>query len=412
MQGVGGQTVVEPGQQKRHCNKGGAQQASQDRIEQLERQGGPFVAAVEATRMPMVVTDPTLANNPIIYANSAFLEMCGYERDEVLGQNYHFLSGENTDPKVAGEIDAALGARQNINIEVQCYTKAGVPIWVAQQVSPVKDDQGRIVQHFSSFIDITHRKLTEERLRRLTEELERRVRNRTKRLQQANEQLKEEVERRAALEGVLRAALEDKQELVQQKVFMIKEVNHRIKNTLQAAQSLLLIQASGESSDTVKDALQSAGRRLARLAEVHELLYRTEGFQTIDVAEYLDVLCRGLLTSFSTDPDQVSLSLETDEVLWGPDLVLPLALIVNEAVSNSLKYAFPQGRRGHIAVELRSAPQTLYRLTIHDDGVGLPEDRRPNSLGLKLIDVFAEQLRGSAVVGNDDGAVVTVTFPA
>ncbi|AWK89507.1 sensor histidine kinase [Azospirillum thermophilum] len=404
--------MIEPGQQKQQRNTGHAQQEAQDRIELLERQGGPFVAAVEATRMPMVVTDPTLANNPIIYANAAFLEMCGYERDEVLGQNYHFLGGENTDPEVADAIDTALGARRSINIEVQFYTKSGTAIWVAQQVSPVKDDQGRIVQHFSSFIDITHRKLTEERLRRLTEELERRVRTRTKRLEQANEQLKEEVERRAALEGVLRAALEDKQELVRQKVFMIKEVNHRIKNTLQAAQSLLLVQASGESSATVKDALQSAGRRLARLAEVHELLYRTEGFQTIDVARYLDVLCRGLLTSFSADPDQVSLSLEADEILWGPDLVLPLALIVNEAVSNALKYAFPQGRRGHIAVELHSAPQTLYRLTIRDDGVGLPDDRGSNSLGLKLIDIFAEQLRGSAVLRNDNGAVVTVTFPA
>ena len=66
--------------------------------------------------MPMVVTDPTIVNNPIIYANAAFLDMCGYDREEVLGQNYHFLGGENTDPEVARKIDAALGARQNIRV--------------------------------------------------------------------------------------------------------------------------------------------------------------------------------------------------------------------------------------------------------------------------------------------------------
>ena len=298
------------------------------------------------------------------------------------------------------------------NIEVQFYTKGGTPIWVAQQVSTVTDDQDRIVQHFASFIDITHRKQAENRLQRMTEDLERRVQARTKRLKQANERLKEEVERRAALEGVLRAALEDKQEAVREKECMIKEVNHRIKNTLQAAQSLLLIQSNREDSDHVKGALQDAGQRLARLAEIHELLYQTEGFQTIDVSNYLETLCRGLLTSFHQDPDQVTLDVDVTELIWGPDLVLPLALIVNEAVSNALKYAFPQGRRGHIDVELRCASQNMYRLTIRDDGVGMPAKRRENSLGLKLVDMFAEQIGGTALIKNEDGTVVTVTFSA
>ncbi|WP_084536860.1 PAS domain-containing sensor histidine kinase [Azospirillum halopraeferens] len=404
--------MTDPSQQKQHQNRGSAQRAAQDKIERLGRVGGPFVAAVEATRMPMVVTDPTIVNNPIIYANAAFLEMCGYDREEVLGQNYHFLGGENTDPEVARMIDTALGARQNINIEVQFYTKDGRAIWVAQQVSTVTDDQDRVVQHFSSFIDITHRKQAEDRLQRMTEDLERRVHARTKKLEEANERLKEEVERRAALESVLRAALEDKQEAVREKEFMIKEVNHRIKNTLQAAQSLLLIQSNQEDSGCVKDALQDAGQRLARLAEVHELLYQTEGYQTIDVSNYLETLCRGLLTSFRRDPDQVTLDVDAAETVWGPDLVLPLALIVNEVVSNALKYAFPQGRRGRICVELRCAPQNMYHLTIRDDGVGMPAKRRENSLGLKLVDMFAEQIGGSAIIKNEGGTIVTVIFPA
>ena len=404
--------MTEPSQQKQHQNRGLAQRAAQDKIEDLGRERGPFVAAVEATRMPMVVTDPTIANNPIIYANAAFLEMCGYDHEEVLGQNYHFLGGENTDPEVADKIEAALGARQNINIEVQFYTKDGRPIWVAQQVSTVTDDQDRIVQHFASFIDLTHRKQAEDRLQRMTEDLDRRVRARTKKLEQANERLKEEVERRAALEGVLRAALEDKQDLVREKEFMIKEVNHRIKNTLQAAQSLLIIQASQEDSERVKDSLQSASRRLTRLAEIHELLYQTEGYQTIDVPGYLETLCQGLMTSLCPNPEQVSLDVDADEVVWGPDLVLPLALIVNETVTNALKYAFPPGGRGRVCVELRATSGNLYRLIVRDDGIGMPAERRKNSLGLKLVDILVKQIRGSALVKNEDGTVVTITFPA
>lgn len=404
--------MSEPSQQKQNPNRGSAQRAARAAIERLGREGGPFVTAVEMTRMPMVVTDPTLGNNPIIFANTAFLEMCGYSHEEVLGQNYHFLGGENTDPEVARKIEAALGARQDITIEVQFYTKDGRPIWVQQYVTPVKDDQDRMVQHFASFIDITDRRQAEDRLQRQAEDLDRRVQARTRKLEQANARLKEEIERRSALEGVLRAALGEKEGLVRQKEFLIKEVNHRVKNTFQAAQALLMIQASQEDSDRVKGALQSAGERFARFAEVHELLYRTEEYQTIDVPGYLETLCRGVLTSFGQDLDQIAFEIDADEVVWGPDLVLPLALIVNEAVSNALKYAFPQGRQGRVCVELRGLPQNRYRLTIRDDGIGLPAKRRENSLGLSLIDLFAKQIGGSALIKNDDGTVVTVTFPA
>lgn len=91
--------------------------------------------------------------------------------------------------------------------------------------------------------------------------------------------------------------------------------------------------------------------------------------------------------------------------------MLPVALIVNEAVSNALKYAFPQGRRGHIAIEVHRAPRNRYRLTIRDDGIGLPGHWRENGLGLKLVAMFAAQIGGRAVVENADGTVVTVTFP-
>src|SRR3712207_3978412 len=132
------------------------QAAAESNVRDIEQRGGPFVEAVEATRMPMAVTDPLVADNPIIYANAAFLEMCGYEREDVLGQNYFFLLGEHADPAVAQRVEAAMAARRQITEDVRFYTKDGRAVWVSMFVSPVIEEN-RVVQHFASFLDITDR---------------------------------------------------------------------------------------------------------------------------------------------------------------------------------------------------------------------------------------------------------------
>ena len=116
--------------------------------------------------MPMAVTDPQVADNPIIYANAAFLELCGYGRDEVLGQNYFFLVGDRADPGVAARVEAAaMAARREFIEDVPFRAKDGREVWVSLFVSPVIED-GRLVQHFASFLDISDRVARERELRR------------------------------------------------------------------------------------------------------------------------------------------------------------------------------------------------------------------------------------------------------
>jgi PAS domain S-box-containing protein len=158
------------------------------------------VAAVEATRMPMVVTDPTLDDNPIVYVNQAFVDLCGYAREEVLGQNYFFLAGANTDPEVESRIRAAMRAEEPLNQEVMLYAKDGREVWAAQFVSPVRNADGIVIQHFASFWDITRRVRAERRTQRLNEILEQRVADRTQELQA-------ELSHRHGLEEVLMASL-------------------------------------------------------------------------------------------------------------------------------------------------------------------------------------------------------------
>ena len=183
------------------------QRGAEERIQVFHKGGGPFVAAVEATRMPMVVTDPTVDGNPIVYVNQAFIHLFGYERPEILGQNYFFLAGTNTDPEIERNIRASMVADKPLNQEVLLYSKSGREVWAAQFVSPVHDAGGRIIQHFASFWDITRRVRAERRTRRLNEVLEQRVAERTKALQT-------ELDRRRALEAVLTESIREKDQLL------------------------------------------------------------------------------------------------------------------------------------------------------------------------------------------------------
>jgi PAS domain S-box-containing protein len=384
-------------------------------IRGIEERGGLFVEAVEATRMPMAVTDPGVIDNPIIYANPAFLELCGYERDEVLGQNYFFLVGEHVDPEVATRVEAAMAARQQFIEDVPFQAKDGRTVWVSMFVSPVVEDN-RVVQHFASFLDVTDRITREQELREAKETLDRRVATRTKRLQQANARLEEEIERRRRTEALLRDAFEQGQEDLRFRDFLIREVNHRTKNALQMAVSLLRVQARCSNDPVCSDTLETAMGRLQRIGEVHALLtYRGEAPDTIDFADYLRRLCHDLVESLALAPGQVRVEVDAeDDAIWGPDLVVPLGLIVGEALTNAMKHAFPEGRGGRVQVELHAKGGGLMTLRIEDDGIGMPPKRREGSLGLRLIEMFGRQINGKVVMeggSGGNGTKVVVTFP-
>jgi PAS domain S-box-containing protein len=187
------------------------QAAAERLLRDIEMRNGPFVAAVQATRVPMVVTDPTIADNPIIYVNDAFVRMCGYDRNETLGQDYFFLIAQQADPDVADRVRSAMAAEQDFIEEVPFRAKDGREVWVSMFVSPVKEG-GRVVQHFASFIDVSQRVARERELHAAQETLDRRVATRTRRLQEVNARLQDEVERRQRAEATLRDALVQGQE--------------------------------------------------------------------------------------------------------------------------------------------------------------------------------------------------------
>jgi PAS domain S-box-containing protein len=199
--------------------------------------------------------------------NQAFVDLCGYARQEVLGQNYFFLAGANTDPEVESRIRAAMRAEEPLNQEVMLYAKDGREVWAAQFVSPVRNADGIVIQHFASFWDITRRVRAERRTQRLNEILEQRVADRTQELQA-------ELSHRHGLEEVLMASLREKDELLRQRSGLLLEVNHRAKNSIAMAIAMLRLQIGRHPNPETAAALEEAIQRLDHLARIHEILYQ------------------------------------------------------------------------------------------------------------------------------------------
>jgi PAS domain S-box-containing protein len=141
-----------------------ARDAAQAAIEDLRRRGGIFVEAVRATRMPMALTDPNLPGNPIVFANAAFLKLSGYSMDEVLGQQPHFMNGADTDSKDAARFAEAIRADQDDLVETVQYRKGGTRFIATVLISAFKDDQGKVLNHFLSWLDVTRRVDAEEQV--------------------------------------------------------------------------------------------------------------------------------------------------------------------------------------------------------------------------------------------------------
>jgi two-component sensor histidine kinase len=210
-----------------------------------------------------------------------------------------------------------------------------------------------------------------------------------------------------AMEGESRRALVFKDA-------MLHEVNHRTKNTLQAAGSLLVLHASATPSTQVRMALLDSYARLQLLAKVHELLCtKTDGAQTVLMPGLLQTLADGLRHSFAKTAAHVGLQLTSDPISLPVDQAIPLALLANEVVTNAYKHAFPSDAAGEITMSLQHTPTNGLTLRIADTGIGLYPTGSEIGMGLKLIRTLAAQLRGTllfATLPAGVGTEITLTI--
>ena len=218
----------------------------------------------------------------------------------------------------------------------------------------------------------------------------------------------ERLERTTVHRDTLEVALKEKEVL-------LSEIHHRVKNNMEIVSSLLELQSADLADERALQLLRSSQNRIKSMALIHETLYQSEDLARVDFGDYLRTLVADLYNLYGVSPDAIEVKLEVDHILLGIDSAIPTGLIINELVSNSLKHAFPADRHGEINIAFRLDDDSQYRLTVSDNGVGLSEDmdfRDTKSLGLRLVNALAAQLRGTVEVDRSSGTEFNITFEA
>ncbi|MBP9148267.1 MAG: PAS domain S-box protein [Rhodoferax sp.] len=333
--------------------------AADERLRQLSR-------SVEQAPLSIVITD---LQGDILYVNPSFTRHTGYTLDEVLGHNPRILKSGQTPQQTYLCLWDTLCSGAVWEGELYNRRKNGEMFIEHAVIAPVLDAQGKTSHYVAVKEDITERKGAEQ---------------------------------------ALQASLHEK-------VALLNEVHHRVKNNLQVISSLLRLEASRCTEPATKDVLKEMQGRILTMALLHETLYRVGRFASVDLGAYLKQLATQTFRAQSSQSTTVRLSLDVAEVQVVMDQATPCGLLVNELLSNCLKHAFPDGRTGE--VQVRSQPDVQagsWMVQVRDNGIGLPPDfelRGRQSLGLQLVSDLARQLDGSLQVASSGGASFTVVFP-
>ena len=254
--------------------------------------------------------------------------------------------------------------------------------------------------------------LLKDDLARLVPAVERELRDaRTRRECSEVERALNESQERLMAQG---ATLERQTTLLQARETMLHEIQHRIKNNMQVMSSLLSLQARSASNAETLRTLDETQNRIQSMALLHEVLYQSEDLGMVDFRKYLLRMVEYLVQSYGMNDGRISLhTSEIDQI--GIDLgdALPLGLLISEVISNSLKHAFPEGRRGEVRIQMRRQSTDSVLLLLSDNGIGLPSEldwKTSRSLGLRLVRALAKQLRADLEIRSQDGTEVKLLF--
>lgn len=200
---------------------------------------------------------------------------------------------------------------------------------------------------------------------------------------------------------------------LQEKELLLKEIHHRVKNNMQTVSSLLNLQSRRLSNPADAEVFREAQHRIRSMSLVHELLYQSPTLARIEMSEYLRRIASNLLPPPETAPGRIRMKLDIEEIFFNIQTAIPLGLIVNELLSNTLKHAFPGGRAGHVDLALCRRDGEGFLLSVKDDGIGLPDSfdqRAAESMGFMLVSLFVEQLNGRIEIIRRDGTEFRIFF--
>ena len=345
--------------------------SERQRAEQALREREAHLRAIfeAALRVAYIITDLGGEDTTILDFSPGAEHTFGYRKDEVVGKPVGLIYTPEDVAHLA-EFQQKMQRRGvEFSGELTMVRKSGEHFPVLFSLYPLPAADGIVTRAVCVAIDITKRKQAEEQIR---------------------------------------ASLEEKERLLQ-------EIHHRVKNNMQVVSALLVLQSKKTKDRKILEMFRDSEHRIKTMALIHEKLYQSRSFGTIDLTEYLTRLIQYLFRSYEERSARVTLDMDVRDISLDIDTALPCSLIINELVSNSLKYAFPDGQGGKIGIRVTKEEGPVYTMEIRDNGVGLPLDldlERTETLGLRLVHGLAvNQLGGSIETGTGRGTSFIIRFP-
>jgi two-component sensor histidine kinase/CheY-like chemotaxis protein len=200
-----------------------------------------------------------------------------------------------------------------------------------------------------------------------------------------------------------------------EKGVLLKEIHHRVKNNLQLIKSLLNLQSRRINNEETSAVLKEVKNRVNSIALIHEKLYQAADLTGIDFSGYIRTLIQHLHNSYPDRVSSIRLNSGKEKVFLEVGKAIPCALIINELITNAIKYAFPKEQKGEITVVLKITAGKQIFMSVADDGAGLPDSvdiHNPPGLGMQIVNALVNQLRGTLAVARDSGTKFTILFPA
>ncbi|MDR3701836.1 MAG: histidine kinase dimerization/phosphoacceptor domain -containing protein [Candidatus Sulfopaludibacter sp.] len=208
--------------------------------------------------------------------------------------------------------------------------------------------------------------------------------------------------------------LRELEKALTEKTVLLKEIHHRVKNNLAVISSLLSMRADATDEAEVRLALEDSQQRVRSIALIHEYLYGSEHLDRIDFAEYARQLVQELHAAFAADPSRVSVRIQAAPIALGVHRAVPCALILNELLMNVFKHAFPAGRAGEVSISFGECAPGMLELAVQDNGVGCSDSMARcgrKSLGLRIVNILAQQMDGALYRESSEGTRVILRFP-
>jgi PAS domain S-box-containing protein len=349
-----------------------------------------------------------------LFVSPSYCKTFGKEDKELLGQKFTPLVHKEDLKSTEEEMLKLHNPPHRCYVEQRAKTKDGWR-WIAWIDNAVLDQDGNVKEIIGLGRDITKQKEAEQAIELKSRELEEQFSKSEKQrianlvilndLNITTKTLKREAE-------VLKRAEEQIKKDLEVKNILLQEVHHRVKNNMQVISSMLKMQSRFVKDEEALELFRDSENRVKSMAIIHERIYRSPDLASVDFESYVRKLSKSLFANCDLCSDRVKLILDIENVTINMNQAIPLGLIINELMSNTLKYAFPNIRTGKLIVSIKKEGEAT-KLEISDDGVGFDEKydfTNPETLGLQLVNALASQLQGSIKFENDKGAKVTLTF--